>query len=219
MYHYISQPPHGADRVRRDLSVTPERFAEQMQHLRAAGYTSIALDDLLYALALGRPLPAKPIILTFDDGYQDNFTNAFNILVENGFVGTFFIMTDLVDARTPGYMTWPEIEEMAATGQRFGSHGRVHIPALKGQSLDYLVWQALGTKETIEAHLGYHPRWVAYPSGQYDARTIAVFRSAGYWGGLTTLPGSLHSLDKVFELKRIRIRGAQTLAEFARLLP
>ena len=77
---------------------------------------------------------------------------------------------------------------MAAAGQRFGSHSRNH-PNLTGQSTDYLVWQALGSKEAIEEHLGQHPRWVAYPSGKYDAKAIAVFRSAGYWGGLTTAAG------------------------------
>jgi peptidoglycan/xylan/chitin deacetylase (PgdA/CDA1 family) len=81
-----------------------------------------------------------------------------------------------------------------------------------------LVWQALGSKEAIEEHLGYHPRWVAYPSGEYDDQTIAVFRSAGYWGGLTTVQGTQHSLDRIFELERIRVRGSHTAADVARLL-
>jgi peptidoglycan/xylan/chitin deacetylase (PgdA/CDA1 family) len=218
MYHYISQPPAGADMYRRDLSVTPERFAEQMRFLRDAGYTTITLDELLYALAQGRPLPPKPIILTFDDGYADNYANGFPVLRDNGFVATFFIMTDLVTDQADGYMTWPQIEEMAKAGQGFGSHGRQDHRTLRGRSVDHLVWQALGGKEAIEEHLGYRPRWVAYPSGEYDAQTIAVFRSAGYWGGLTTTQGTEHSLDKVFELPRIRVRGSHTVADLAQLL-
>ncbi|MGE5602091.1 MAG: polysaccharide deacetylase family protein [Nitrososphaerales archaeon] len=218
MYHYISQPPTGADIYRRDLSVTPERFAEQMRYLRDAGYSTITLDDLLYALAQGRPLPPKPIILTFDDGYADNYENAFPILREYGFVGTFFLMTDLVTDGAAGYMTWPKVEEMAAAGQRFGSHGRQDHRSLAGRSLDYLVWVALGSKEAIEEHLGYQPRWVAYPSGEYDNQTVAVFESAGYWGGLTTLQGTTHSLDDIFELRRIRVRGSHTAQDLAKLL-
>jgi peptidoglycan/xylan/chitin deacetylase (PgdA/CDA1 family) len=218
MYHYISQPPAGADVYRRDLSVAPERFAEHMRYLRGAGYTSVTLDDLLYALAQGRPLPPKPIILTFDDGYADNFEYAFPILRENGFVGTFFIMTDLVTDEAPGYMTWSQIKEMSAAGQRFGSHGRQDHRTLEGRSLDYLVWVALGSQEAIEEHLGYHPRWIAYPSGEYDSKTIAVFRSAGYWGGLTTLQGTTHSLDDIFELRRIRVRGSHRAKDLADLL-
>ncbi len=218
LYHYISQPPARADVYRRDLSVTPERFAEHLQYLKDAGYTTITLDDLLYALAQGKPLPAKPIILTFDDGYRDNYENAFPLLKSAGDVATFFIMTDLVTDGAAGYMTWPQVEEMAAAGQRFGCHGRQDHRSLSGRSLDYLVWAALGCKETIEQHLGYHPRWVAYPSGEYDARTIAVFKSAGYWGGLTTDQGTEHSLDKLFELKRIRVRGSHAAADLAHLL-
>ncbi len=218
MYHYVSKPPAGSDVYRRDLSVTPERFAEQMRYLREAGYTSITLDDLLYALTQGRPLPPKPVILTFDDGYVDNYVNAFPILRENGFTGTFFIMTDLVTDGAAGYMTWSQVEEMAAAGQRFGSHGRQDHRSLSGRSVDYLVWTALGSKEAIEEHLGYAPRWVAYPSGEYDERTIAVFRSAGYWGGLTIDQGVRHTLDDIFELRRIRVRGSHSAGDLARLL-
>lgn len=218
MYHYISRPPANADVYRRDLSVAPEQFAEHVRYLKDAGYATVTLDDLLYALTEGRPLPPKPVILTFDDGYVDNYENAFPILREAGFTGTFFIMTDLVTDEAAGYMTWPQVEEMSAAGQLFGSHGRQDHRSLKGRSLDYLVWVALGSKEAIEEHLGYHPRWVAYPSGEYDAQTIAVFRSAGYWGGLTIEQGAEHSLDDIFELQRIRVRGSHTTKDLANLL-
>lgn len=217
MYHYVSQPPPNADVYRRDLSVTPERFAEHLQYLRKAGYVSVTLDDLLYALTAGRSLPDKPVVLTFDDGYADNYENAFPLLSANGFIGHFFIITDFVNQGRDGYLSWPQIEEMAAAGQRFGSHSRDH-PDLGNKSVNYLVWQALGSKESIEEHLGYHPRWIAYPSGKYDSQTIAVYHSAGYWGGLTTQQGAQQSLDKIFELQRIRVRGAHTATDLATLL-
>ena len=116
-----------------------------------------------------------------------------------------------------GCCWWAQIREMAARGQQFGSHSRNH-PSLAGQPIDYLVWQALGSKEAIEAQLGQPPRWVAYPSGKYDARAIAVFRSAGFWGGLTTQQGAEHTLDGIFELQRIRVRGSHTVEDLARLL-
>ena len=217
MYHYVSVPPDGADIYRRDLSVTPALFESDLKFLTDAGYHAITLDDLLYALAQGRELPAKPVILTFDDGYQDNYTNAFPLLEKYDMVGHFFVISDFVNQERPGYMTWPQIEEMAAAGQRFGSHSRDH-PSLKGQSDDYLVWQALGGKEALEEHLGQHPRWISYPAGQYDDRTIAVYESAGYWGGLTTQQGATHTLDDIFELKRVRVRGSHTAADLGRLL-
>ena len=217
MYHYVSQPPADADVYRRDLSVTPERFAEHLRYLQENGYTTVTLDDLLYALTEGRPLPDKPVVLTFDDGYADNYEYAFPLLSGHGFIGHFFIITDFVNQGREGYLSWRQIEEMAAAGQRFGSHSRDH-PNLSSQSVDYLVWQALGGKEAIEEHLGYHPRWIAYPSGEYDSQTIAVYHSAGYWGGLTTQQGAQHSLDEIFELRRIRVRGSHTADDLAALL-
>ena len=217
MYHYVSQPPAEADIYRKDLSVSPDRFREHVAYLKDAGYAAVTLDDLLYALAQGRALPPKPVILTFDDGYRDNYENAFPALRNAGFVATFFIITDFVTEARPQYMSWGQIEEMAAAGQQFGSHSRNH-PNLAGQSVDYLVWQALGSKEAIEVRLGQAPRWVAYPSGKYDAQTIAVFRSAGFWGGVTTQQGTAHTLDGVFELERIRVRGSHTAADLAQLL-
>lgn len=217
MYHYVSRPPANADIYRRDLSVTPERFAEHLRYLHDTGYTPITLDDLLYALSEGRPLPQKPVILTFDDGYADTYENAFPLLRAFGFTGHFFIITDFVDQGRAGYLSWPQIEEMSAAGQRFGSHSRDH-PNLSNQPVDYLVWQALGSKEAIEEHLGYHPRWITYPSGKYDRETIAVYHSAGYWGGLTTQQGATHTLDEIFELHRVRVRGTHTADDLATLL-
>lgn len=217
MYHYVSEPPADADIYRRDLSVTPERFAEHLRYLKEAGYTSITLDDLLYALTTGRSLPDKPIILTFDDGYADNYENAFRLLNSYGFIGHFFIITDFANQGRDGYLSWPQIEEMAAAGHRFGSHSRDH-PNLSDQSVDYLVWQSLGSKEAIEEHLGYHPRWIAYPSGEYDDQTIAVYHSAGYWGGLTIQQGIKNSSDNIFELRRVRVRGVHTADDLAALL-
>ena len=77
MYHYLSDPPPRADRYRRDLSVSPAQFEEQLAYLKADGYQAISLYDLLYHLTLGWPLPEHPIIITFDDGYRDNYTSAF----------------------------------------------------------------------------------------------------------------------------------------------
>lgn len=217
MYHYVSAPPADADVYRRDLSVTPAQFESHLKYLASAGYHTITLDDLLYALAQGRSLPLKPVILTFDDGYEDNYTNAFPLLHKYRMVGHFFIITDFVNQERSGYMTWPQIEEMSAAGQRFGSHSRDH-PDLRGKSVDYLVWQALGGKEAIQEHLGYHPRWIGYPSGQYDAQTIAVYKAAGYWGGLMTQQGATHTLSHIFELKRVRVRGSHTAKDLGTLL-
>jgi peptidoglycan/xylan/chitin deacetylase (PgdA/CDA1 family) len=101
MYHYISTPPPGADIYRKDLSVTPARFESHLQYLVRAGYQVVTLDDMLYALTQGRPLPPKPVILTFDDGYEDNYLNAFPLLQKYAMTGHFFSISDFVTP-TPG---------------------------------------------------------------------------------------------------------------------
>ncbi len=209
MYHYISAPPPGADKYRIDLSVSPERLESHLRYLRDQGYTTISLRDLVYHLTQGAPLPPKPIILTFDDGYEDQYLNAFPLLKKYGFRGTFFIITDFVTEERPGYMTWSQLKEMVAAGMEIGSHSRNH-PDLRGKPVDYLVWQALGSKEAIEAHLGITPRFISWPSGRYDDQAIAVFHSAHFWGGVTTHQGTVQRSDRLFELQRIRVRGSYT---------
>ena len=79
------------------------------------------------------------------------------------------------------------------------------------------MWQALGGEDALRKAPGPRPRWISYPAGQYDDRTIA-YQSAGYWGGLTTQQGTTHTLDGIFELKRVRVRGSHTAADLGRLL-
>ncbi len=81
---------------------------------------------------------------------------------------------------------------------------------LSGKPLDYLVWQALGSKEAIEHYVGVTPRFVSWPSGRYDDQAIAVFRSAHFWGGVTTRQGMEQRSDRLFEMRRIRMRGSYT---------
>ena len=229
MYHYLSDPPPGADRYRRDLSVSPALFEQHLAWLREQGYESITLEQLLRNLVLGEPLPERPIIITFDDGYADNYANAFPLLAKYGFGGTFFVVTELAERASAGmtapdgtvyaddYMTWGQMQEMQAAGMDIQCHARVHED-LTDMDDDRLIWQVLGCREMIESNLGQRPRFVAYPSGIYDQRVADFFASDDYWGGITTRQGSVQRSDALFELQRLRVRGTTTVAELAELL-
>jgi peptidoglycan/xylan/chitin deacetylase (PgdA/CDA1 family) len=217
MYHYISTPPAGADAYRVDLSTSPELFAAHLDRLKAEGYTAISLYQLLAYLTQGAPLPEKPVVLTFDDGYRDNYENAFPLLRERGMPATFFVVTDFIDEQRPLYLSWDMAREMLAAGMSIESHSRNHF-TLEGQSDDYLVWQALGSLETLEYELGVRPRFISYPAGDYDERTIDIFHSANYWGGLTTTQGATQSSDRPFEMERIRVRNTTTPDDLIRYL-
>ena len=213
MYHYISVPPPGSDQYRLDLSVTPADLDAQMAWLAENGYTTITLQDLLYHLNLGWPLPAKPIVLTFDDGYKDAYENALPILGKYGFVGTFFIITDRITYGDLNYATWPQVVEMHEAGMDIQSHSRTH-PDLRRLSPAKLLWQILGSREALEARLDKKVRFFCYPAGRYDDNTIRALEQFGYWAAVTTEYGATHSTDAPFTLKRIRIRRHDTLEGF-----
>ncbi len=217
MYHYISVPPADADVYRVDLSVPPDLLAAHLDRLQAEGYTTISLYQLLAYLTEGTPLPEKPVVLTFDDGYRDTYENAFPLLRARGMTATFFVITDFIDEQRPLYLSWDMARAMLAGGMSIESHGRNHF-TLEGQDDDYLVWQALGSLETLQHELGVRPRFVSYPAGDYDQRTIDVFRSANYWGGLTTEQGTEQSSAHPFELERIRVRDTTSPDDLIRYL-
>ncbi len=217
MYHYISIPPEDADKYRIDLSVAPEDFRQQMAYLAQNGYNTITFEDLSRAIADKQDLPEKPVIITIDDGYRDNYENAFPILQEFGLTATIFLVTDPIDQGNPAYMNWGMVEEMAAAGIQFGPHTKTH-PDLRGLSREKLIWQILGSQETVAAHVGYTPLYFAYPSGRYDEDTIAILKDLNFWGAVTTLGGKWHGFNDRFEWTRVRVHNYTALSEFIDLV-
>jgi peptidoglycan/xylan/chitin deacetylase (PgdA/CDA1 family) len=217
MYHYVSELPLDADHYRRDLTVTPDNFEEQLQYLADAGFHSITLTDLYLNLTQGYPLPEKPVVLTFDDGYADAYEVVFPLLLEYGFTGTFFVLSTPTHFEAPGYMTWTQMREMSEAGMDIQSHGRDHID-LRNRSYDYLIYQTLGIQEAIHHHTGQVPRFFCYPSGRYDSGVIRALKDVGYWGAVTTEWGQTHTQENLFLMPRLRVRGVDTLESFAKLL-
>ena len=213
MYHYVSVPPSDADKYRLDLSVTPANFDAQMEYLAIEGYTPIRVSDLSDHLLYGDPLPAKPIVLTFDDGYLDNYQFALPILKKYKFVGTFNVITDFADGKRPGYMNWDQLEDMAINGMEIGSHTLDH-PDLYRKPRTFQLNQLLGSKSVIEARIGTTVKTFCYPAGNYDATTIEVLRSTGYTAALTEIQGTRQTTENLFELRRIRVRGSYSVTDF-----
>ena len=213
MYHYVSVPPEGADKYRNDLSVTPDQFRQHMQYLSDNGYSTIDLYDLSRAVTNKQEIPPNSVIITLDDGYLDNYENAFPILQEFGLEATFFLATDFMDRGHPGYMTWDMIREMAEAGMRFEPHSKTH-PDLTGQDREYVIYQVLGSMETIEAQIGARPRYFAYPSGRYDEQVLEIVEELDFWGAVTTNGGAWHGFGDRYEWSRLRIRNVTGLLGF-----
>ncbi len=215
MYHYIGEVPPNADIYRRDLTVTPRAFEEQLAWLRGQGFTAVTLDDLVAALTQGAPLPPRAVILTFDDGYADAYTNAFPLLRRYELTGTFFVVTEWIDTAQPGYLTWDQARTMAAAGMTIASHTRSHPDLTDGCDYDCRIYQILGSVQTIEAEIGERPRFFCYPSGRYDDGVLDVLRSVGIEAAVTTEAGTLHTSDNLLELSRARMRNTTTIADLA----
>lgn len=204
MYHYVSPLPGDADDLRVGLTVAPDVFRAQMELLSAQGYETVSLYDLHAALLEGAPLPPQPIILTFDDGYSDHYTTVFPVLQEVGFTATFFIITGRQDAGDPAYMSWPQVQEMAAAGMNMESHTKSHYD-LRSRDHEFLVYEMLGSRESLEAHAGGAARMFSYPAGRYDDLTLRTARELGVWRAVTTQPGAWHTTDNDLELPRLRV--------------
>ncbi len=213
MYHYVEPWPADADEIRKNLTVRPEDFAAQMEYLHAKGYETVSLYDLVYALTLGRPLPERAVIVTFDDGYRSLSQYAVPDMERYGYRGTIFVITEFMDNGLPAYLTWPEAESLYARGWKIEPHTKTH-EELAGRDRAFQVYQMLGSIQTVAAHIGAHPRFFCYPSGKYDDLTLQLARELNLWGAVTVKYGRTHTLGDLYTLTRVRVDGQGTLAQF-----
>jgi peptidoglycan/xylan/chitin deacetylase (PgdA/CDA1 family) len=217
MYHYVSDLPEGADATRTDLTLTPATFAAHMEYLFYQGYTPVSLYALDDALLTGTPLPAKPVVLTFDDGYVDHYTNVLPVLQQYGYTGTFFIITGTADAENPEHLSWTQITSMAEAGMDMESHTKTH-PDLRGRDYDFLTYQLLGSIESLQAFTGKTPHMFAYPVGNYDDAVLGVLKTLPVWRAVTTERGVYQTTDNRLEMPRLRIHHTTGVAALAAIL-
>ncbi len=193
------------------------QFREQMAYLADNGFETVDFYDLSLAITDKRELPEKPVIISVDDGYRDNYENAFPILQEYGLSATFFIVTQPIDDGNETYMTWEMVEEMANAGMRIEPHSKTHAD-LTVHDREYVIFEILGSQETIAAHIGQTPRYFCYPGGRYDETTLEVLSDLDFWGAVTTATGKWHGYNERFEWARLRLRNTTTITEFADLV-
>ncbi len=196
-YHLISSREMNA------LAITPQEFEEQMLYLRNNGYTAISPDQLVNYIQYNEPLPEKPVLITFDDGYRDTFSEAYPILKKYNLVATVFLITDYV-GDNDRYLTWEQVKEMHANGIIFGSHTLNHV-SLVDASPEYAEYQLTKSREGIEWRLKEPVKYFAYPGGFYNQAIIQLVKKAGYSAAFTTNMGRARSDSNLFALPRIPI--------------
>lgn len=210
-YHFIANNPNPKDRARDALSVPPDKFELQMEYLVQNGYTPVTLDTLYGIYNNQTQAPAKPVVLTFDDGYIDFYTNAFPILRRFNFHAVSFIPTGLIGGSY--YMNWNQIKEIQASGLvTFEGHGVTHS-SLVGMSFDKAYKELLDSKNMLYSQTGYPVNFIAYPYGTSNRTVWSAAQKAGYVGGLGTWYGK--AFGPSINMPRIKVSGFWTIKEFA----
>ena len=198
MYHSIDYPHHLSGVV-----VSPENFQRQLKYLKKHRYNVISLEALVKAITEKRKLPKNSVVITFDDGYEDNYTYAFKYLKEFNFSATIFVITDLIGKE--GYLTWDQLREMEGYGITIGSHTTSHM-YLPGTPLSWQEYQIKESKSMLEGKLGHPIDYFAYPSGGFSDGTKDIVQGAGYQAACTTNRGNKRFNEDIYELKRIRFK-------------
>lgn len=206
LYHSVSSDQEDP------LKINPARFEEQMTYLKNEGYHSIHFEDLQEGWYNGRPLPAKPILITFDDGYEDNYTAAYPILLRTGMKATIFAVTGSIGL--PGRLTWDQLHEMESSGLiDTQSHTVTHtnLTTLRDEEK---MKELVNSRLEILHRLGHSASVLAYPYGFYDQRSIDAVQQAGYTFAVITEPGAADPKQGRFSLHRILINGDLSLDSF-----
>ena len=204
MYHVINAPPAGAPFP--GLYVSPSELAAQVRALHEAGYDAVTMDQLLAYWREGVPLPpGKPIVLSFDNGYQSQFTNALPILRRYGWRGVENLQLSGLPP-SQGGMSEAQIQGLINAGWELDTQGYSHAE-LTALSPAELHFQVAVARETLRRHYHVPVNWFCYPSGHYDAAVVAQVQAAGYVGSTTVVPGWASPALDPYRLPRIRVLG------------
>jgi peptidoglycan/xylan/chitin deacetylase (PgdA/CDA1 family) len=217
MYHRINIAPPSAPSGTRHLTVDPADFARQMHWLKRHGYHTVSQRELFDALMCGRPLAARPIMITFDDGYRDVFFKASPVLARLGMRATAYVITDRISNGDPSFLTWTLLHALERRGIEIGSHTVSHVDLTRlpdRRVLDELV----RSRHALERELRHRVPWLAYPLGAFDARVEQLARDSGYLLAVTTRAGTLQSARQPLSLHRLRVLDTTGVRGLAAML-
>ncbi len=213
MYHYVRNPPSMRnDWLGYKLSISPDDFTAQMDWLAAHGYHPVDFNDVRAYFAGRQPLPANPVVITFDDGYADLYTTAYPILAAHGFKAVAYIVSGFVGQAL--YVAPAQVVQMDQNGIEIASHTVNHADLARSSNAT-VMWELVDSKRYLENLLGHPVLDFAYPSGRFTAQTVEAVQRAGYDTAVTTLFSVDHSVADRYLWTRVRVGGGESLAEFA----
>ncbi len=217
MYHFVGRET--LERNGRSVSrfnVTAADFEAQLLLLKQLGYHSVTVSEIAAALEGKATLPQRPVAITFDDGWREQYDVAFPLLQRYGMRATFFIPTSFIGY--PRFMTWEELAELRDAGMEIASHGRKHVNLTDAD--DPEAWREIArSREVLEEKLGVSAVSFAYPYGGYRKGLPAMLERAGYRVAVGIGATPVQRVEARYYLRRIEVRAQDTLAVFLSRLP
>lgn len=213
-YHYIEYPTNPDDTIRKGLTVLPSNFEAQILNLKNADYKFITPFDLYLALKGKKEIPEKSVIITFDDGYRDFYTDAYPIIKKYEIPVTVFMATGLVNQ--PNYLTYEQIMEILKNGYvEFGSHSWSH-KNLTMISDKELIEEIYNGKEYFEKTYKVKLRYFAYPYGAYNEKVEDMVKNAGFMLAASMVGDGtkVHTLGNLYHLPRLKIGNVINLVPY-----
>jgi peptidoglycan/xylan/chitin deacetylase (PgdA/CDA1 family) len=205
---------HAVEQNRSVIAIAPAVFAWQMQWLHNNGLHVMPLSELVGCLRNKTPLPPRSLVITFDDGFESVYTQAFPILKRHEFPATVFVIPGYTDGNNdwPGQpssvphrplLTWAQIGEMDRAGIEFGAHSYSH-PRLDRLSHDEVAHELVSGRDCIQEHLGHAVTLFAYPYGRYDD-SIRTAVGDTYLGACSTRPGLVDAHSDPLAIERVEV--------------
>jgi len=194
-----------------------------MRYLKAKGYRVVRLADLIAFTSLGRQLPRRSVVLSFDDGYKSFLLYAYPVLKELGFTATLFVYTDYVGTGRNA-LGWDDLRRLAGEGFEVEAHSKSHgdlrrAPAETGEQYARRMQAELRDPiASFQRQLGLTPRILAYPYGEYNAALVQQVKDHGYLAAFSVHREANPSFGDPLMLDRCQIYSEMTLEDFARNL-
>lgn len=217
-YHHVDP------KMKNDIAITPAVFEAQLQKIKSLGYHTIDCRQLAAYHAQGTKLPTKPVMITFDDGWLNQYTYAAPLLEKYGMSATFFVYPKMIGGGN-AFMKRSHVKSLAKRGFDIESHTWGHVSLVRKPDFDATKWgymvqpQFTKTNDWIESAVGTVPVALAYPYGFYDTTAAGLLKKAGYTLGFTVDEGVADARPwDSLGLKRFVIYSGESIAQFERRL-
>ncbi len=194
--------------------VKPENFNKQMEYIKGNGYTVITLDELVAGIKNKSQFKKNTVVITFDDGYKDNFVYAYPTLKKFGFPATIFVPSDLI-GKEKALFSWNEARIMNRNEISINSHTKTHLYLGYAQDTAATRKEIAGSKKAIEQEIGAPAAYFCYPGGGFNEIVKKLVKEAGYKGACTTNRGSDRFNNDIYELVRVKVTNSDMTKPFS----